>query len=224
MTTALVTFTLAATLIVLLPGPDTLIVMRGILLRGRRGAVRTAAGVLTGLTIWATAAVIGLSALLRASHAGYAALRIVGAAYLVTLGVRAIVSRGGGLPAPEFAEAAADGSQDRDDPASGKRSGRGGVLGTGYLAGLMSDLLNPKVGVFFVTFLPGFVPHGESVGPTTALFGAIFVVETGLYFAILLMLVDRIARLMRSPTARRRLDRATGLVLVTFGIRLATEG
>jgi threonine/homoserine/homoserine lactone efflux protein len=101
---------------------------------------------------------------------------------------------------------------------------RGGVLGTGYFAGLTTDLLNPKVGVFFVTFLPGFVPHGAPVGPTSALFGAIFVAETLAYFAILLLLVDRIASLMRSPSARRRLDRMTGLVLVTFGLRLATEG
>ena len=229
MTTALVTFTLAATLIVLLPGPDTMIVMRGILLRGRRGAVRTAAGVLTGLTIWATAAVIGLSALLRASHAGYTALKIAGAVYLVTLGVRAIVGRGGGMPAPEMASSGEQLASDQpgdmvEAPAPARRPGRGGVLGTGYMAGLASDLLNPKVGVFFVTFLPGFVPHGQSVGPTTALFGAIFVVETAIYFAILLLLVDRIARLMRSETARRRLDRATGVVLVTFGLRLATEG
>lgn len=219
------TFTLAATLIVLLPGPDTLVVIRGILLRGRRNAVQTAAGVLTGLTIWATAAVIGLSALLRASHAGYTALRIAGAVYLVTLGTRALLNRGNaGIPAPEFSKEAADAMQAGDKAASSKPAGRGGLLGTGYLAGLASDLLNPKVGVFFVTFLPGFVPHDESVGRTTALFGAIFVIETGIYFAILLILVDRTTRLMRSPTARRHLDRATGLVLVTFGIRLATEG
>lgn len=211
MVAALVTFTLAATLIVLLPGPDTLIVMRGILLRGRSAALRTAAGVLTGLTIWATAAVIGLSALLRASHAGYTAMKLAGAVYLVTLGVRALLSRDGGLPVPE-APAATD-----------AKPRRGGVLGTGYLAGLASDLLNPKVGVFFVTFLPGFVPHGASVSLTTTLFGAIFVLETALYFAILVLLMDRIVGLLRSPVVRRRLNRLTGLVLVTFGLRLATE-
>jgi threonine/homoserine/homoserine lactone efflux protein len=207
MTAAVLTFVLASALIVVLPGPDTLIVMRGILLRGRRGALRTVAGVLTGLVVWVTAAVIGLSALLRASHAGYTALRLAGAAYLVTLGVRALRSR----YRPDVPSVEAGG------PA------RGGVLGTGYFAGLTTDLLNPKVGVFFVTFLPGFVPAGAPVGPTSALFGAIFLAETLLYFGLLLRLVDRIASLMRSPTARRRLDRMTGVILVTFGVRLATE-
>ncbi|MGF7235853.1 MAG: LysE family translocator [Frankia sp.] len=227
--TAVVTFALASALIVVLPGPDTMVVMRGILLRGRRGAVRTVAGVLTGLVVWVTAAVIGLSALLRASHAGYTALRLVGAVYLVTLGVRALLSRY--LPdmsdpqaRPVDGPGGPEGPKEPEEPAASSGSARGGVLGTGYFAGLTTDLLNPKVGVFFVTFLPGFVPHGAPVGPTSALLGAIFLIETLAYFAILLLLVDRIASLMSSPTARRRLDRMTGVILVTFGLRLATEG
>jgi threonine/homoserine/homoserine lactone efflux protein len=211
-----VTFALTASVLVVLPGPDTLVVIRGILLRGRRGAIRTAAGALTGLMVWVAGAVVGLSALLRASHDGYLALRIVGAAYLVTVGVRALRSRY--LPDVPVVEAGSS-----PDSAGAGGSGRGGVLGTGYIAGLTTDLLNPKVGVFFVTFLPGFVPRGAPVGPTSALFGAIFVVEALIYYAILVVLVDRITGLMRNPTVRRRLDRVTGLILVTFGLRLATE-
>lgn len=213
------TFVLAAGVMVVLPGPDTLVVMRGILLRGRRGAIRTAAGVLTGLMVWVAGAVVGLSALLRASHDGYLALRIVGAAYLVTVGVRALRSRY--LPDVPVTE---PGSPPDASRAHSSGARRGGVLGTGYVAGLTTDLLNPKVGVFFVTFLPGFVPRGAPVGPTSALFGTIFVVETFLYFVVLVALVDRITGLMRNPTVRRRLDRVTGLILVTFGLRLATEG
>jgi threonine/homoserine/homoserine lactone efflux protein len=97
------------------------------------------------------------------------------------------------------------------------------VIGTGYLAGLTTDLLNPKVGVFFVTFLPAFVPHGEPIGAVTGLFGALFVIETGLYFVLFLSFADRLVAGMRRPRFRRLLDRSTGAVLFGFGVRLAIE-
>jgi threonine/homoserine/homoserine lactone efflux protein len=194
-------FTGAATLIVLLPGPDTLVVVRSILRGGRRQGVLTALGNLTGLTVWVAGAVGGIAALLRASEIGYDALRIVGACYLIYLGVQAYRSRGTTTDVPEA------------------RS----VLGTGYRAGVLTNLLNPKVGVFFVTFLPGFVPHGSSVAAFTAVFGAIFVVLTALYWVVLLALAGRVTGWMSTPRIRRRLDIATAGVLVAFGVRLATE-
>jgi RhtB (resistance to homoserine/threonine) family protein len=206
MLTALVTFTLAATLIVLLPGPDTLVVVRNLIRGGRRAATLTVLGVLSGLTIWVVTAALGLAALLRASRDGYTALRLVGAVYLIWLGVNSFRAR---------AAAHAD-----EIAATSPRK----LLGVGYRAGLATDLLNPKVGVFFVTFLPGFVPHGHPVGSTSLMFGAIFVIETAAYFALLLMLASRITRWMSQPAIRRRLDRATGLVLIGFGVRLAAEG
>jgi RhtB (resistance to homoserine/threonine) family protein len=206
MLTALVTFTLAATLIVLLPGPDTLVVVRNLIRGGRRTAVLTVLGVLSGLAIWVVTAALGLAALLRASRDGYTALRLVGAVYLIWLGVNSFRSR---------AAAHAD-----ELAATSPRK----LLGVGYRAGLATDLLNPKVGVFFVTFLPGFVPRGHPVGSTSLVFGAIFVIETAAYFALLLMLASRITRWMSQPAIRRRLDRATGLVLIGFGVRLAAEG
>jgi threonine/homoserine/homoserine lactone efflux protein len=208
--TAVLTFTLAAALIVLLPGPDTLVVLRSLLRDGRRRAVLTVLGVLTGLAVWVAAAALGLSALLRASHDGYTALRIVGAAYLLWLGVQSLRARAG-LTSEEPAL----------PPAGGGR--RLGLLGTGYGAGLATDLLNPKVGVFFVTFLPGFVPHGHPVGAASLLFGGIFIVETAVYFALLLLLAGRVTSWFDRPRVRRRLERTTGLVLIGFGIRLGIE-
>lgn len=196
-------FSAAAALIVLLPGPDSLLVLRSVVRHGRGGAARTAAGVMCGLAAWVSAAALGLSALLRASHDAYTVLRIVGAVYLVWLGVLSLRRRSAVVV---------------EEPA-----GRGGVLGSGFTAGLTTNLLNPKVGVFFVTFLPAFVPAGYPVGATSLLFGAIYVAETVLYFAVLLLLVGRITTWMRNPTIWRRLDRVTGVVLVGFGIRLATE-
>jgi threonine/homoserine/homoserine lactone efflux protein len=190
---------------VLLPGPDTLVVVRNLIRGGRRAATLTVLGVLSGLAIWVVTAALGLAALLRASRDGYTALRLVGAVYLVWLGVNSFRAR---------AAAHAD-----DLSAGAPRQ----LLGVGYRAGLAPDLLTPKVGVFFVTFLPGFVPPGHPVGSTSLVFGAIFVIETAAYFALLLMLASRITRWMSQPAIRRRLDRATGLVLIGFGIRLASE-
>jgi threonine/homoserine/homoserine lactone efflux protein len=77
--------------------------------------------------------------------------------------------------------------------------------------------------VFFVSFLPGFVPHGEPVGSTSLIFGSIFIAVTAGYFAVLLLLAGRVTRWMARPVIRRRLDRITGAVLIGFGVRLAIE-
>jgi threonine/homoserine/homoserine lactone efflux protein len=204
---AIVGFAAAAGLIILLPGPDTLVVLRALVREGRPQAKRTVAGVLTGLTIWVCGAVLGVSALLRASHEGYTVLRLVGAGYLCIIGIQTFRSRG----------ATAE-LQPRDAPVR-----RRGVIGTGYLAGLTTDLLNPKVGVFFVTFLPAFVPHGEPIGRVTLLLGAMFVIETGLYFVVFLSFADRLMASLRRPRLRQALDRCTGAILVGFGVRLALE-
>jgi threonine/homoserine/homoserine lactone efflux protein len=204
---AVAAFTVAAALIVLLPGPDTLVVVRNLVRNGRRTAALTVVGVLSGLSVWVVAASLGLSALLRASHDAYTVVRLLGACYLLWLGIQSLRSRTVPLD-PRVVETT---------------SRRRGLLGAGYGAGLATDLLNPKVGVFFVSFLPGFVPHGHDVGTTSLVFGSIFVVETAIYFAILLAVAGRITGWMSNPAIRRRLDRATGLVLVGFGLRLATE-
>ena len=207
MLTASVTFALAAALIVLLPGPDTLVVLRNLVRGGRRRAALTVAGVLCGPTVWVTAAALGMAALLHASEEAYLALRVVGAVYLLWLGVLTLRSRTVPDMLPNGAPA---------DPARTPR-------GRGFGAGLATDLLNPKVGVFFVTFLPGFVPDGQPVGAASLAFGAIFVVETAVYFALLLFLAGRITGWLRDTTVRRWLDRATGTVLIGFGLRLAVE-
>ncbi|MET3960097.1 threonine/homoserine/homoserine lactone efflux protein [Marmoricola sp. OAE513] len=194
----------AAALIVLLPGPDTLVVVRSILRGGRRQGILTALGNLVGLTVWVSAAVLGLAALLKASEIGYDALRVVGACYLVYLGVQAWRTRGA------IEAEVADGS--------GKA-----LLGTGFRAGILTNLFNPKVGVFFVTFLPGFVPDGAPVTLTTAAFGGIFVLLTALYWLALLGVAEKVRTWMSTPTIRRRMDVATAGILVAFGVRLATE-
>ena len=207
MITALVGFAAASVLIVLLPGPDTLVVVRNLLRGGRRRAVATVLGVLSGLVVWVAVASLGLAAVLRASHTGYDVLRYVGGAYLIYVGVQSLRSR-----------AALSGGQEAPAP---RRYGP--LLGSGYVSGLATDLLNPKVGVFFVTFLPAFIPHGADVGAVTLALGAVFILETLLYFVALIGVADRVVAWMTDARTRRRLDRGAGLIFIGFGLRLATE-
>lgn len=198
-------FLVAFVLVILIPGPDTLVVLRNALVAAKRTAARTAMGVLTGLSVWVTAAALGVTAILRASHDGYLGLRIAGAVYLSYFGLQALRSRALGEPV---------------DVAPQRRT----IVGRGYRAGLTTDLLNPKVGVFFVTFMPAFIPRGAPVAISTFGMGAVFVLLTAAYFAIMLPFVQRLVGWLRNDRSRRRLNRATGIVLIGFGLRLAVEG
>ena len=187
----------------LLPGPDTVVILRSIVRGGRRRAVVTVLGIPTGLLLWITAAVLGLAALLRASEVAYTVLRIVGRGLFGVAG-RAVAARAG-------------------RPAGARRSGHSPLGGTGYWAGLLSNVLNPKVGVFFVTFLPAFVPPGAAAVPTLLLFGAVFIALNLAYQLPLVLLAERVTRLVSRSRVHRAMDVITGTVLVGFGIRLATE-
>ena len=205
MLVALVSFTLASVLIVLLPGPDSLVVVRGLVRGGRRGGALTAAGVLCGLGVWVSATALGIAALLRASEVGYDVLKVVGACYLLWLGFRSLTSLRRTIEQPAAVEALE-------------------AIRSGFWAGFLTDILNPKVGVFFVSFLPGFIPSDAgSIGWVTLGFGAWYTVLSALYFAALVAVSSTVAGWMSSARIRRRLDAATGLVLVAFGLRLATE-
>ena len=128
-----VSFTVAAVLLVLLPGPDSLVVVRGLVRGGRRGGALTAAGVLCGLVVWVAAAALGLSALLRASEVGYDALKIAGACYLIWLGARSLRS---------IVRTTHEVVAEADALTAPPRPGR-----SGFAAAFLTDILNPKVGV-----------------------------------------------------------------------------
>jgi threonine/homoserine/homoserine lactone efflux protein len=209
MLTATLTFAGAASLIVLAPGPDTLLVLRNSLSRGRTTGLVTIGGIVTGLLVWATIAAIGLAALLRASEVGYTIVRVAGATYLIALGVRLLIAR-----------ARSDGKGVLESlPA--QRSAKTTVAT--YLSGLGTNLLNPKVGIFFISFLPVFIPKGQSVGWTSALFAAIFIAEGTAWLLAIVFFASRLGAAIGRPRIRRRLERLSGVVMIGFGIRLATE-
>ena len=214
MLVAVVTFVGASALLIVLPGPDNLLVVRNALRHGRATGLRTAAGTLTGVMVWVVAAAFGLSALLQASRIGYDTLRFLGAAYLVWLGAGSLRSRGRASPAADR-DRQRDGERDR-----GRRADSGR---TGYVMGVASNLANPKTGVFFVALFPAFIPHGSPVEATSLLFGGLFTLEAAVWFAALLWLVSRTTAWLDRPRVQRDIERVSGLFLIGFAVRLATE-
>lgn len=200
----LLAFIGVASVLTVTPGADMALVTRSALVHGFRAAWWTGLGVCTGLLVWGVLSAVGLSALLKASAVAYTTLKIAGAAYLVWLGVAAL-------------------RQSRRRAGTGAvSSGRDAVgAGQAYRQGLLSNLLNPKIGVFYTTFLPQFIADGQSVLGRSLLL-------TSLHFGIGLawlsaygLAVCRAGDVLRRPAVRRALDRFTGAVLIGFGVRLA---
>ena len=199
---ALLAFTLAAGLLTLTPGVDTALVLRTAAVEGARRAMLAGAGVCAGCLGWGAVVALGLGALLAASEVAYDALRLVGAGYLVVLGLRMAASRGtlADLPTPTSA-------------------GSGGWLARGFL----TNALNPKVGVFYVTFLPQFVPAGAAPAAFVLLLATIHAALGLLWFAALVLATRPLGRFLRRPGPARFLNRATGTALVGFGLALALD-
>jgi threonine/homoserine/homoserine lactone efflux protein len=206
---ALLSFAVAAAVLIVLPGPDTTVVLRAIARGGRGAAARTAAGVCCGLVVWLVVAAAGLSALLAASRTGYEALKIAGALYLGWLGARTLWAL------RRRAAAHADEPLGEPDTRRLRRSG--------FVLGLATDVLNPKVGVFFVTFLPQFIPHHAPVTAYTLLLGALYIAGTAAWFALLVCLAARLGTWLRRPATQRWLQRVTGVALLGFAVGMVTE-
>jgi threonine/homoserine/homoserine lactone efflux protein len=194
-------------LVICTPGPDTALTVRNSLIAGRRVGVLTAAGIAAGQMVWTVAASVGIAGLLQASQPAFAALKIIGAAYLVFLGAQSILAAVRGnhgneqrrMRATEFAP---------------RRAMRQGFI---------SNLANPKMAAFFLSLLPQFVsPTSSSFAAFVAL-GLVFCLMTFGWLSIYAAVLDRIGPILHKPRVRRALDAATGTVLVALGLRLASE-
>ncbi len=196
---SLIAFFLAAGLITLTPGLDTALVLRATASEGRRAGWAAALGVGAGCLVWGAAVALGLGAVLAASSRLFALIRFVGATYLIWMGLRLILSR-----REDFAEPAASTSQ-----------------GHPFRRGLLTNLLNPKVGVFYVSFLPQFVPAGVSFGRWCFLLATIHVALGLGWFAVLIGATHGVRRFLDRPGAVKTVDRVTGLVFLGFGADMA---
>ncbi len=202
---ALLAFTLAAGLLTLTPGLDTALVLRTAAVEGARRAMFAGIGICCGCLLWAAVASVGLGALLAASQMGYRILQIAGAGYLIYLGVKLLIRRG---------QPGIDTSGDTESAEHNVSAPRW------FLRGLLTNLLNPKVGVFYVTFLPQFIPSGVNVVSFSLLLALIHAVEGILWFAALTMATRPLSRWLKKPATAKVLDRVTGAVLVGFGVDL----
>jgi threonine/homoserine/homoserine lactone efflux protein len=188
-----------AALVIVTPGQDTALTIRNTLLGGRRGGILTALGVSAGQACWTIAASAGVAALLVASEPVFDAVRLAGAAYLVYLGGQAL--RDAFRPRKARAEPA-------------------GRRGHAVRQGLLSNLGNPKMAVFFTSLLPQFAP-GASLPGLLAL-GLLFCVMTLAWLTGYAVAVAKAGDILRRSRVRRALDAVTGTVLVAFGVRVAT--
>jgi threonine/homoserine/homoserine lactone efflux protein len=198
---SLAAFLAVSAIVIVTPGQDTALTIRNSLLGGRATGFATALGVSAGQAVWTLAASAGLAALLVASEPAFVALKLAGAAYLVYLGAQSLVAAFRGRPRAH----------------AGARSAAPGVA---FRQGVLSNLGNPKMAVFFSSLLPQF--GGTSFAGLLAL-GLVFCTLTLVWLSAYAVAVARAGDVLRRPRIRRTLDAATGLVLTAFGIRLATE-
>lgn len=200
-----------AALIAITPGPDMVLVTKNAVLHGRRAALGTSLGVNTGLLVWTFASALGVASLVRASAVAFTVLKLAGAAYLVWLGIDALLAARRGRQAVEAA-------------ASGRSPGRKALdARLGFRQGFLSNLANPKIAVFFTSLVPQFIGPGRSVLVPFLLLGGVFVLIGLLWLSTYALLAARASALLQRPRVKRALDRLTGAVLIGLGLRLATE-
>lgn len=207
---SLMAFVGISVVVIVTPGPDTAITIRNTLLGGRTGGVATALGVAIGQAAWALATGLGVVALLVASEPLFLAVKYAGAAYLVLLGLQAL--RCAWLSVPP--------------PATGPAAPHGPRLAPGraFAQGVVSDLGNPKMAMFFASLLPQFVPAGADPFAAVLALGLAFSLMTFAWLAAYAAVVARAGDVLRRPAVRRAVDGVTGGVLVALGVRIAAEG
>ena len=195
-----------AAVLIVVPGPDMAIVTKNAVLHGRRAALATSFGVNAGLAVWTVASALGVASLVRASAAAFTTLKLVGAAYLIWLGLQALTAA-----RHRWAEA------ESENDARKALDARGG-----FRQGLLSNLGNPKIAAFFTSLLPQFIGSGRPVLVPFLLLGGVFVLMTLLWLCAYALMAAKASTHLRRPRVKAALDRVTGVVLIGLGVRLAT--
>jgi threonine/homoserine/homoserine lactone efflux protein len=198
-------FLVLAVVVIVTPGQDTALTIRNALAGGRKGGVFTALGVASGQAVWTVAASAGIAALLVASEPAFVALKLAGAAYLVALGLQALLAAVRRRPAAAVARPGLPALRTR----------------IAYRQGLISNLGNPKMAIFFTSLLPQFAASGSPPFLAPLALGLVFCGLTLAWLSAYAVAVAKAGDVLRRSRVRRTLDGVTGAVLVAFGIRLA---
>jgi len=191
-------------LLTITPGADMAMVARSVFTGGRRDAFATTLGISAGCFAWACASALGVAAVLAASQTAYDALRLVGAAYLVWLGAQSLLAARRG----DYREVAAPAARRRGDP---------------FRQGLLTNLFNPKIAIFYSTFLPQFIGPGGSALVVSMLLACVHIALGIVWLSLYAWLLARAVEAFKGSRLRRSLDALTGTVLVGLGLRLAAE-
>lgn len=196
----LLAFTFAATLLTLTPGLDTALVLRTATVEGKQQALRATLGINAGCLLWGAAVAFGLGALIAVSEVAFNVLKYCGAAYLAWLGLNMLLR-----PRSSLAPVEADGKPGAN----------------WFLKGMLGNVLNPKIGIFYVSFLPQFIPQGHSMVGWTFGLVSIHVVISLIWALVLIGATQPLAGVLRREKVIQWMDRTTGLIFVLFAARLA---
>jgi len=195
-----------AALLTILPGADMALVTRNVLALGRRRTMLTILGIGAGCVIHATASALGISAILATSATAYNVVKTVGAAYLVWLGIQSIRTAHRPSPVVEL----------KTSPP------RTAVLGA-FMQGFLTNILNPKVAIFYLTFLPQFISPGERVLTRSLMLASIHIAMGLIWLTAYSWFIDRLGTVLTRPAVKVRLERVTGGLLIALGARLAWD-
>ena len=179
------------------------LVTRNTVAGGQRSGFITTAGILTGVCLHATAAILGLSAVLAASASAYQVVKFAGAVYLIGLGIRSLI-----------AARSVGSATDTAQPMTGKSP---------FLEGFLTNALNPKLVVFFLSLMPQFVMDSRPALPQLLLLSAVFLVVGAVWLTLYVTIIDRVSFVLHRPSVRRAIDVVSGTVLTVLGIRLAWQ-
>jgi RhtB (resistance to homoserine/threonine) family protein len=204
-----IAFAGVALILTLIPGADTMLVIRNVLAHGRRAGILTVLGICSGTIIHATLSALGLSLILVRSAEAFEIVKFGGACYLVFLGAQSLwrVIR---KPADEP-------SKDITGSAAPRKRWRN------YVEGLLTNLLNPKVAVFYLAFLPQFISPGDPVLGKSILLATIHMVMGLVWLSTVTVFVGRLRSVLTRASVKRALEATTGVILIGLGLRLAVE-
>lgn len=191
------TFLFLAAMLVIMPGPDYVMITKNTLIKGKLAGFFTLVGTLSALSCHTIFAVVGLSALLVKSAMLYGAVKYLGAFYLFYLGIKALF----------FTSETKNEQKDQSV----------------YLQGLLTNLFNPKVAIFFLTFLPQFIAPDNKSWLPFALLGMTYILVTALIFSIYILFLEQVRGFMEKPQTKLLIDKVSGIVLVVFGLKLLLE-
>ncbi|MCQ9180442.1 LysE family translocator [Streptomyces sp. IBSBF 2953] len=194
----------ALAVLTMVPGPDMAVVTKPAVAAGWRDGLRTVGGITAGLLVWGVLTVAGLAAVLAASTTAYTVVKLAGALYLLFLGVQALFrSRRSGSPTPAAASV-----EPRGNP---------------WRTGLVSNVFNPKIAVFYTGLLPTLAPTGPGPHTGMALLVLAHAALTALWLGGYVLLLAKARAFFEKPAVRRTMDRVTGVVLIGFGLKVATS-